>query len=65
MIESTNHFCSGQHVNQNKYKEKNIMLSINMDDLMNVVNSCKSYLIGILVALGLAIIVTIAVMKMK
>ena len=41
------------------------MLSINMDDLMNVVNSCKSYLIGILVALGLAIIVTIAVMKMK
>ena len=41
------------------------MLSINMDDLMNVINSCKSYLIGIVIVLVLAIIITIAVRKME
>ncbi len=41
------------------------MLQINMDDVMNVLNSCKPYLIGIAVALVLAIVVTVACMKLK
>ena len=41
------------------------MLSINMDDLMNVVNSIKPWLIGIAIALGLAILISIAVVKVK
>ena len=41
------------------------MLAINMDDVMNVVTSIKSYLIVMAVALVLAIIIAIAVSKMK
>ena len=41
------------------------MLAINMDDVMNVLNACKPYLIALGVVLALAIIVTVACMKMK
>ncbi len=41
------------------------MLSINMDDVVNVLNSCKPYLIALVVVLALAIIVTVACMKLK
>ena len=41
------------------------MLSINMDDVMNVITSIKSYLIVMAVAIVLAIIIAIAVGKMK
>ena len=41
------------------------MLFINMDDVIAVINSCKAYLIAIGICLAVAIIVTIAVMKMK
>ena len=41
------------------------MLSINMDDVMNVLNSCKPYLIALAVALAAAIVVSIAAMKVK
>ena len=34
------------------------MLAINMDDVINVLNSCKPYLIALGIALALAIIVT-------
>ena len=41
------------------------MLAINMDDVMNVLNSCKPYLIALGIALAIAIIVTVACMKLK
>ncbi len=41
------------------------MLSINMDDVVNVLNSCKPYIIALVVVLALAIIVTVACMKVK
>lgn len=41
------------------------MLAINMDDVINVLNSCKPYLIALGVVLALAIVVTVACMKMK
>ena len=41
------------------------MLAINIDDVINVLNSCKPYLIALGVVLLLAIIVTVACMKMK
>ena len=41
------------------------MLAINIDDVMNVITSIQSYLIAIAVFLVLAIVVTVAVMKMK
>ncbi|CUX44547.1 glycoside hydrolase family 3 protein [Clostridium sp. C105KSO13] len=41
------------------------MLKINMDDVINVLNSCKPYLIGFGVVLVLAIIVIVACMKLE
>lgn len=41
------------------------MLAINMDDVINVLNSCKPYLIGFGVVLVLAIIVIVACMKLE
>lgn len=41
------------------------MLAINMEDVMKVLNACKPYLIALGVVLALAIIVTVACMKMK
>lgn len=41
------------------------MLSINMDDVMNVLNTCKPYLIGFAVVLAAALIVMAAVRKME
>lgn len=41
------------------------MLAINMDDVINVLNSCKPYLIALGVVLALAIVVTVACMKLK
>ncbi len=41
------------------------MLAINMDDVVNVLNSCKPYLIALGIVLALAIVVTVACMKMK
>ena len=41
------------------------MLAINMDDVVNVLNSCKPYLIALGIILALAIIVTVACMKLK
>ena len=41
------------------------MLAINMDDVINVLNSCKPYMIALGIALALAIIVTVACMKLK
>jgi len=41
------------------------MLAINMDDVLNVLNSCKPYLIGFGVAAALAVVVMIACMRMK
>jgi beta-glucosidase len=41
------------------------MLGINMDDVVNVINSCKGYIIAIVVALVAAIIITIAVKGMQ
>ncbi len=41
------------------------MLAINMDDVINVLNSCKPYLIALGVALVLAIIVTVACRKLN
>lgn len=41
------------------------MLAINMDDVINVLNSCKPYLIALGIALAIAIIVTVACMKLK
>ncbi len=41
------------------------MLAINIDDVINVLNSCKPYLIALGVVLALALIVTVACMKMK
>ena len=38
------------------------MLAINMDDVINVLNSCKPYLIALGVVLALAIVVTVACM---
>ena len=35
------------------------MLAINMDDVINVLNSCKPYLIALGIALAIAIIVTV------
>lgn len=41
------------------------MLAINIDDVVTVINSCMSQIIALGVCLALAIIVTIAVFKMK
>ena len=41
------------------------MLAINMDDVINVLNSCKPYLIALGVVFALAIVVTVACMKLK
>lgn len=41
------------------------MLAINMDDVLNVLKSCKPYLIALGIVLVLAIAVTVACMKMK
>lgn len=41
------------------------MLAINIEDVMNVLNTCKPYLIALGIVLVLAIIVTIAVKKMQ
>lgn len=41
------------------------MLAINIEDVINVLNSCKSYLIALGVILALVLIVTIGCMKMK
>lgn len=41
------------------------MLAINMDDVMNVLNACKPYLIALGVALVVALVVTIACFKVK
>lgn len=41
------------------------MLAINMDDVINVLNSCKPYLIALGVVLALAIVVTVACMKLN
>ena len=40
------------------------MLAINIDDVMNVLNTCKPYLIALAVVLLAAIIVTVAVRKL-
>ena len=41
------------------------MLAINIEDVMNVLNTLKPYLIAIGIVLALAVIVTVACMKMK
>lgn len=41
------------------------MLAINIDDVINVINSIMTYLIAAGVCLGLAVVVTVAVMKLK
>lgn len=41
------------------------MLAINIDDVMNVLNTCKPYLIALAVVFVLAVVITIAVMKMQ
>lgn len=41
------------------------MLAINMDDVLNVLNSCKPYLIALGIALAIALVITIACMKVK
>ncbi len=41
------------------------MLSINMGDVINVLNSCKSYIIALVIILVLALIITFACKKMK
>ena len=41
------------------------MLAINMADVVNVLNTCKPYLIGFAVVLALAVIAIIAVRKME
>ena len=41
------------------------MLQINMSDVINILNSIKPYLIGFGIVLALAIIVTVACMKLK
>lgn len=41
------------------------MLAINMEDVINVLNSCKPYLIGFGVVLVLAILVIVACMKLE
>ena len=40
------------------------MLAINIEDVINVLNSCKSYLIALGVILALVVVITIAVMKL-
>ena len=40
------------------------MLAINIEDVINVLNTCKPYLIALAVILAAAIIITVAVMKM-
>ena len=41
------------------------MLAINMSDVMNVITSIKSYLIAIGIIVAVAIVIMIAVMKLK
>lgn len=41
------------------------MLAINIDDVMNVLNTCKPYLIALGVILAAAVILTVAVMKLQ
>lgn len=45
-------------------RRKKRMLAINIDDVMNVLNTCKPYLIALAVVLLAAIIVTVAVRKL-
>ena len=40
------------------------MLAINIEDVINVLNSCKLYLIALGVILALVVVITIAVMKL-
>ena len=40
------------------------MLAINIDDVINVLNTCKPYLIALGVILALAVVITIAVKKL-
>ena len=40
------------------------MLAINIDDVINVLNTCKPYLIVLAIVLVAAIVITIAVRKM-
>ena len=41
------------------------MLAINIDDVMNVLNTCKPYLITLAVIFVLAVVITIAVRKQQ
>lgn len=41
------------------------MLAINMADVVNVLNTCKPYLIGFGIVLAIALIVLIAAFKLK
>ena len=41
------------------------MLAINIDDVINVLNTCKPYLIALGIILALAVVITIAVMKLQ
>lgn len=45
-------------------RRRNIMLSINLDDVMQVLTNVRSYLIAFGVVLALAIIVMVAVRKL-
>ena len=49
----------------NHTREGNTMLAINMADVVNVLNTCKPYLIGFAVVLALAVIAIIAVRKLS
>ena len=40
------------------------MLAINLEDVINVLKSCKLYLIALGVILALVVVITIAVMKL-
>ena len=48
-----------------KEREERKMLAINIDDVMNVLNTCKPYLITLAVIFVLAVVITIAVRKQQ
>lgn len=52
-------------IKQYIFWEEKTMLQINMTDVINILNSIKPYLIGFGIVLALAIIVTVACMKLK
>ena len=54
-----------QRPEKRKREDKRSMLAINIDDVKNVLNTCKPYLIALAVVLVLAIVITIAVSKMQ